>query len=119
MTELGWLSAGAIASATARGESAATQMIDHTLARIARCNTVLNAFTAVAAERARSRAAEKPAGPLAGVPFAVKNLIDVDRLPTLAGSKINREHAPARADATLISRLARLSLLDGQKVPRD
>ncbi len=66
---------------------------------------MLNAFTAVTAERARSRAAANPAGPLAGVPFAVKNLIDVAGLPTLAGSKINREHPPADADATLIARL--------------
>ena len=107
MTELGWLSAGAIASTIARGEFTATQVIDHTLARIARRNTVLNAFTAVTAERARSRAAAEPAGPLAGVPFAVKNLIDVAGLPTLAGSKINREHAPAREDAALISRPSR------------
>ena len=52
-----------------------------------------------------ARAAAKPAGPLAGVPFAVKNLIDIAGLPTLAGSKINREHPPARADATLVARL--------------
>ena len=37
-------------------------------------------------------------------PFAVKNLIDVAGLPTLAGSKINRER-PAARDATLIERL--------------
>ena len=41
----------------------------------------------------------------AGVPFAVKNLFDVAGLATLAGSKINREHAPAKADATLIARM--------------
>ena len=105
MTELAWMSASAIASAIARGESTATQVIDHTLARIARRDTVLNAFTAVTAERARGRAAARPSGPLAGVPFAVKNLIDVAGLPTLAGSKINREHAPVSADATLVSRL--------------
>src|SRR5205823_5650965 len=44
-------------------------------------------------------------GPLAGVPFAVKNLFDVAGLPTLAGSKINRDCAPAARDATLIARL--------------
>ena len=44
-------------------------------------------------------------GPLAGVPFAVKNLFDVEGLPTRAGSKINRERAPAARDATLIERL--------------
>ena len=50
-------------------------------------------------------AAANPAGPLAGVPFAVKNLIDIAGLPTLAGSKINRDHPPAAADATLVARL--------------
>ncbi len=44
-------------------------------------------------------------GPLAGVPFAVKNLFDIAGLPTLAGSKINRARPPAARDATLISRL--------------
>ena len=44
-------------------------------------------------------------GALAGVPFAVKNLIDVAGLPTLAGSKINQDHPPATADAPLVSRL--------------
>ncbi|MET0921567.1 MAG: AtzE family amidohydrolase, partial [Xanthobacteraceae bacterium] len=44
-------------------------------------------------------------GPLAGVPFAVKNLFDIAGLPTLAGSKINRDAAPANRDATLIERL--------------
>ena len=40
-------------------------------------------------------------GPLAGVPFAVKNLFDIAGVVTLAGSKINRDHAPAatRRDA--------------------
>ena len=39
------------------------------------------------------------------MPFAVKNLIDVAGLPTLAGSKINRDHPPATADAPLVARL--------------
>src|SRR5262245_46705652 len=74
---------------------------------------VLNAFTAVTTERAQATAAALDGrrarggelGPLAGVPFAVKNLFDVAGLPTLAGSKINREHPPAVRDATLIERL--------------
>ena len=61
--------------------------------------------------RAKARALDqargegKPLGPLAGVPFAVKNLFDVEGLATLAGSKINRNHAPPARDATLIERL--------------
>ena len=104
MIDTSWSSAGAIASAVTRGELTATQVIAGTLAHIARRDAVLNAFTTVTAERALARAAANPAGPLAGVPFAVKNLIDIAGLPTLAGSKINREHPPAAADATLVTR---------------
>ena len=71
MIDLASASASHIASALARGELTAMQVIDSTLARIARRNTVLNAFTAVTAERARNRAVTNPNGPLAGVPFAV------------------------------------------------
>ena len=85
--------------------SRATQVIERTLARIARRDAVLNAFTAVTAERALARAATTADRAVGGVPFAVKNLIDIAGLPTLAGSKINREHPPARADATLVARL--------------
>ena len=105
MMDVAWSSARAIASAIASNAATASQIIDQTLTRIAQRNPALNAFTAVTPDRARARAAAKPTGPLAGVPFAVKNLIDVAGLPTLAGSKINREHPPAPADATLVSRL--------------
>jgi aspartyl-tRNA(Asn)/glutamyl-tRNA(Gln) amidotransferase subunit A len=53
----------------------------------------------------QARAAGRPLGALAGVPFAVKNLFDIAGLPTIAGSKINRKHPPAARDATLITRL--------------
>ncbi len=43
--------------------------------------------------------------PLAGVPFAVKNLFDIAGIATVAGSKINRGHAPASKDSPLIERL--------------
>ncbi len=39
------------------------------------------------------------------MPFAVKNLFDVAGLPTVAGSKINRDRSPAAADSVLIARL--------------
>jgi AtzE family amidohydrolase len=108
-----WASAGTIASAVARGETTACSVVEGALARISRHNPILNAFTAVTAERARARAQAidaartggRPLGPLAGVPFAVKNLFDVAGLPTLAGAKINRDRPPARGDATLVERL--------------
>jgi 1-carboxybiuret hydrolase len=79
------------------------------LARIEATDGRVNAFTAVLAERALARAAavdaQGLAGPLAGMPFAVKNLFDLEGIATLAGSKIERDAAPARRDATLVRRL--------------
>jgi len=102
-----------IAKAIAAGETTALGVTEAALARIDARNPQLNAFTAVTRERALAKAraiddmrtAGQPLGPLAGVPFAVKNLFDVAGLPTLAGSKINRDRVPAKADATLITRL--------------
>jgi Asp-tRNA(Asn)/Glu-tRNA(Gln) amidotransferase A subunit family amidase len=105
MIDTAWASAAELASAISHGEATAAAVIDQTLARIERRNRVLNAFTLVTHERARARGATLPKGPLAGVPFAVWNLFNVAELPTHAGSKINREHPPATADATLIQRL--------------
>lgn len=73
----------------------------------------INCFTAVLAESAlrdadavdAAIAAGRDPGPLAGVPFAVKNLFDIAGLTTLAGSKINAEHPPAAKDATVVVRL--------------
>jgi AtzE family amidohydrolase len=105
--------AAEIARAVSAGEVSAAEVIEQTLLAIRMRDPVLNCFTAVTAERAAARAravdldrrSHKPLGPLAGVPFAVKNLIDVAGLPTLAGSKINRSRAPATRDAVLIERL--------------
>ncbi|QOZ13607.1 AtzE family amidohydrolase [Bradyrhizobium sp. CCBAU 51765] len=105
--------ASEIASAVAGGKMSALDATEAALARIKQHDTVLNAFTDVTAERARAKAraidadiaAGKKAGALAGVPFAVKNLFDVAGLSTRAGSKINRDLAPAKRDAALIERM--------------
>lgn len=108
-----WSSASAIAEAVSTRKLSALDAVNATLARIAAHDSKLNSFTDILAERARATAGsidmriaagEKP-GPLAGVPFAVKNLFDVKNLPTRAGSKINRQRAPSSRDATLIERL--------------
>ena len=46
-----------------------------------------------------------PAGPLAGRPFAAKDLFDVAGRPTRAGSRIRADAAPAAEDATAVARL--------------
>src|SRR3954469_13589047 len=107
--DTGWASAAEIAEAVKSGKVSATQVVDDALARIKERDPVLISFTDVLADRARKRAAEvdanKEKGPLAGVPFAAKNLFDVTGLPTRAGSKINRELAPSAHDSPLIERL--------------
>jgi len=107
------LSAADIAAAVQGRKLSALAVTEAALARIDRHDPVLNAFTDVTAERARATAraidaavaAGKKPGPLAGVPFAVKNLFDVQGLPTRAGSKINRGLKPSPRDATLIERM--------------
>lgn len=102
-----------IAAQVRSGAVAAEAVTRAVLERIGRIDGAINAFTDVTATRAlaqaaaidRARAAGEPLGPLAGVPFAAKNLFDIAGLPTRAGSKINRERPPARRDAVLIERL--------------
>jgi AtzE family amidohydrolase len=109
----GSASATEIASKVSSGEMSARSLIDATLARIAKINPEVNAFTEIVADRARQtadaldarRARGEALAPLAGVPFAVKNLIDIAGLPTRAGSKINRDLPPAKRDGALVRRL--------------
>lgn len=102
-----------IAAVVRAGAASAVDVARISLDRIAALNPVLRAFTDVTAGRALAKAAAVDAArargealpPLAGVPFAVKNLFDIEGLPTRAGSRINREHPPAAQDATLVARL--------------
>ncbi len=99
----------------------AERRVGEALGRIARHDRVLNCFTAVRAEAALAdaraldaRAARGEAagplgaplwGPLWGMPFAVKNLFDVEGVVTLAGSRILAGEPPAARDATVVARL--------------
>lgn len=72
------------------------------------------AVTRVLAQRAMAEAAAvdaaaalgKDPGPLAGVPFAVKDLFDVAGLPTTAGSAVRAQAAPARDNADPVQLVA-------------
>jgi AtzE family amidohydrolase len=83
------------------------------LDRIRLRNPTLNCFTTVLGDRAledarcidRQLQAGVDPGPLAGVPFGVKDLFDVTGVVTLAGSRILADGAPATADAALVRRL--------------
>ena len=102
-----------IAEGVAAGRLRAVEVIGEALGEIARRNPALNAFTLVLADDAMSAAKRLDAaiaggdvpGPLAGVPFAAKNLFDIEGVTTLAGSIIRRGEPAAGRDAPLIARL--------------
>ena len=101
------MSAEAIAQAVAARRISALEVVEAALARIARHDGVLNSFTDVTADRARASAkaidvaiaAGKKVGPLAGVPFAVKNLFDVQG-PRDAGRIEDQSRSSSRRRAT-------------------
>ncbi len=103
-----------IAGQVRAGHVTARVVTEAALSRIARLDGAINAFTSVTGNRALAAAdaidadlaAGRPVGPLAGVPFAVKNLFDIEGRSTLAGSKIRRGAAAPARDATLVRRLS-------------
>jgi AtzE family amidohydrolase len=93
----------------------AREATEQALDRIAARDNQFNCFTTLIAERALDQAASIDAaigaghdpGPLAGVPFAVKNLFDIEGITTLAGSRIYADKPPADADAAAVAALKR------------
>jgi len=82
------------------------------LANIARLNPVLNAFITVTDELALRQAKQADAeiaagkyrGPLHGIPIALKDLIDVEGVPTTAASRQFTQRIPQH-DAAIVARL--------------
>lgn len=103
----------AVVCAIATGELSAVEALQLAIDRIEATDARVNAFTGRSISRARAEAAAVDAKrargealpPLAGLPYAVKNLFDIAGDVTLAGSTINRSNAPATEDAVLIQRL--------------
>jgi AtzE family amidohydrolase len=104
-----------LAWAIRQGQLRAKTVVGECLEQIAGRNPALNCFTAVTTETALADAEQideaiargDDPGPLAGVPFAVKNLYDIAGITTLAGSKISADNPPATEDATAVARLKR------------
>src|SRR6266550_3295161 len=96
----------------AAGRLSAVDATRAALDRIGSVNAALNAFNLVDAERAlgraqdvdRRRAAGEKPGPLAGVPMALKDNMDVRGMKTTASSRIV-ENFVAPFDATVVRRL--------------
>ncbi|MEM9430874.1 MAG: amidase family protein, partial [Pseudomonadota bacterium] len=92
-----------VAAAVSGGRALAREVAEDSLSRIDAQNPAINAFTDVTRARMlreadsvdAMRSSGQALGPLAGVPFAVKNLFDLAGVVTLAGSKLRRSALPA------------------------
>ena len=108
MPDLATLTLRAARDAVASGELTTSELIASTFERIAQTEPTLHAYTHLDEDRAMARAAEidrdGPRGPLAGVPFAVKDVLDTAELATEAGSALLKGNVPAR-DAETVRRL--------------
>lgn len=101
-----------LADAINRGDLSPVDVMDTYLARVERFNPELNAIVTLHADGAReaARSAEQrlakgeKLGPLAGLPFAVKDLEDVAGMRTTHGSPLFREHIADR-DSINVARL--------------
>ncbi|MFB7667767.1 amidase [Kitasatospora sp. NPDC056138] len=106
------LPAAAQAEAVRDGEVSAVELVESHLERIAEVNPEVNAVTQLLAERARKaaewtdrrRVAGEELGPLAGVPFTVKESTAIEGVPTTFGTPRFRDLV-APADAPPVARL--------------
>ena len=107
-----------IAEAQARfaaGEFSSVEYVELCLNQIAEVDDTIAAWVQVDAEGALVRARECDAerargdagGVLHGVPIGIKDIIDVQGVPTKAGSQSREQVAPAAGDAVLVGNLRR------------
>ena len=95
------------------GELSAREIARQTLDDIARVNPQINAWTEVTAQRMLAEAdsidalrrEKRPLPPLAGIPYAVKNLFDVAGHTTLAGAELLSDRPPAASDSWAVRQL--------------
>ena len=97
-------SAAELAAQVRSGRASAEELVERALARLAACDGDVSSFVEVDADDARRQARQPVAGPLQGVPVAVKDLFDVRGQVTRAGSRVPAGPV-ATADATAVARL--------------
>ena len=117
-SQLHYQSIAELARRMRTGELSPLALAQALLARIEDLDGSLGAFQLVCPDRAlaAARAAEaqlaagQDLGPLHGIPFAAKDLFDVDGLPTTAGTHLLAENI-AGADAAVVARLSRAGMV--------
>lgn len=98
------------AAAVKAGKLSPVDLVQRCLDRIEAVDGAVEAWRVVDGDRALAMAAarEKEAkagrirGPLHGIPVAIKDIIDVEGLPTRCGSRSREKASPATADADIV-----------------
>lgn len=111
-TDPAWLGIAEAGVRLRAGTLSAVELTEAALARVARYDDELHAFVLVTADRARAdaRRADRELaagiyrGPLHGIPYALKDVIDTAGIATTSQSRLRRDHVPER-DATVVRRL--------------
>ncbi|MFC8661982.1 amidase [Streptomyces sp. NPDC057199] len=108
-------SLSALAAKSAKGEVSASEVVAEALDRLDRTEPDVRAWVRVdragAAQAAREIDAVPTGGPLRGIPFGVKDIIDVRGMPTECGSPLRQDGRVAASDAPLVARLRGLGAI--------
>ena len=96
----------------ANGSLSPVDLVRDTLQRIERLDPALNSYLTVSAELALKQAAKaekeiqrgRRRGPLHGIPYAAKDLLDTSGIRTTVGSKLRARHVPT-SNAAVIEKL--------------
>jgi Asp-tRNA(Asn)/Glu-tRNA(Gln) amidotransferase A subunit family amidase len=95
-----------LSAAVRDGRVHPTELVVEALRRIEALDGPIRSVVALRAEEALAEAARSTCeGPLAGIPFLVKDLADCAGLPTTYGSKLYADAPPAAADGVQAARL--------------
>ena len=96
----------------AEGSLSPVEVVQDLLRRIESVDPTLNSYLTVTAEPALSQAAEaeleiragRKRGPLHGIPYAAKDLVDTSGIRTTVGSRLRAHHVPS-SNAAVIEKL--------------
>ncbi|MGB9637562.1 MAG: amidase, partial [Microgenomates group bacterium] len=103
MTDLNKLTLSETIEGLRKKDFSKTELINDTLSRIKDVEPQLFAFVSVN-EQAQTMSDEKQSGVLAGIPFAVKEVLSTKEMKTTASSKILKNYLPP-FEATVIKRI--------------
>lgn len=100
-----------LAASIANSALSPVTLVERCLARIEEVDPYVQAWRRVDGERALTIAREREAearagrlrGPLHGIPFGIKDVMDADGLDTLCNSRSREGSPPARVDAELVA----------------